>query len=321
MVSNLYNGILGSDPAPTGSSTRITVNNGDVDMFKVVAPDTGTLTAFADVSQYGFSGADAYVEVLDANLNVIATNGQSSSFPSSAQIQFNVTLGSVYYVAVTNVANASFNVTNPYARVANSTATASYYDLYLTFNNGNTDGTALLAHSENINSTVTGNIGSSNTALGANGGFKYVDWYTYTAASAGYLDLTATTSSAGFSPSVEFWTLSTNSSGVTGITEVGGNTGSGQSVIEQVTAGETIYVSVTGAGNNSFNWFSLGSGTGGLTGTYSLNSSLLTTSQSTTLNDNSIDYGTPKTITASQSVTGNIGMDGGLIVGSTDVDL
>jgi hypothetical protein len=321
VVSNLYNGILGSDPPPTGSAVRVTVANGDVDMFKVVAPDTGTLTADVNVSQYGFEGADSYIEVFDSNLNLLYENGENTGLPSPSQVQFNVTLGDTYYVAVTVAANANFNPIDPYTRVTNSTATPTDYDLYLTFNNGNTDGTALLANAKTIGSTTSGDIGSSNSQLGADGGFKYVDWYTYTANDAGLLDLTATATSSGFSPNIEMWTLSTNSSGATGITEVGSVTGSGQSLIDSVTAGQTIYVSVTGAGNSDFNWFSLGSGNGGDTGTYSLTSSLLTTAQATTLNDNSIDDGTPETITVGQSVTGNIGMDNGLIVGDTDVDL
>lgn len=323
VVSNLYNGILGSDPAPTGSDQRVIVPNGDVDMFEVVAPDTGTLDALADVSAYGFEGADAYLEVFDSNLNLIAQNGQLSDFPSDAEAQFNVTMGDTYYVAVTVAANANFNPTDPYTRVQGSTATPTDYDLYLTFNNGNTDGTALLANTKNIGQTATGDIGSSNAQLGANGGYKYVDWYSYTSNAAGLLDLTATATSSGFSPSIEFWTLTTNSSGATGITEIGGITGSGQSLVDQVTAGETVYVSVTGAGNSDFNWYSLGSGTGGETGTYSLSSTLINSSsaQAYSLNDNSIDYGTPKTLMLNQVVTGDIGMDGGLIVGATDVDL
>jgi subtilisin family serine protease len=321
VVSNLYNGILGSDPPPTGSTARVTVPNGDVDMFEVVAPDTGTLDALVNVANYGFDGANSYVEVLDSNLNVIASNGSVSDFPTNSEVTFNVTEGDTYYVAVTVAANASFNPTNPYDRATGSTATPTDYDLYLTFNNGNTDGTALLANAENIGSTATGDIGSSNPDLGADGGSKYVDWYHYTASSAGLLDLTATSNSAGFSPSVEFWTLSTSSSGATGITEVGGITGSGKSLIYQVTAGETIYASVTGAGNSSFNWYSLGSGSGGDTGTYSLTSSLLSTSALSTLNDSSVDNGTPQTITAGQSVAGDIGTYNGLIIGATDVDL
>jgi hypothetical protein len=320
-VSNFYEGILGSDPPPTGSTTRVQVPNGDVDMFEVVAPDTGTLTADVDVSTYGFDGANSYVEVLDSNLAVITSNGSESNFPTNAEVQFNVTEGDTYYVAVTVAANAAFNPTDPYTRATDSTENPTDYNLYLTFNNGNTDGTALLANTQTIGQTATGDIGSSNSQLGADGGSKYVDWYKYTTNAAGILDLTATATSSGFSPSIEFWTLSTDSSGATGITEIGGTSGSGQRLLYQVTAGETIYASVTGAGNSDFNWYSLGSGSGGETGTYSLTSSLLATSALTTLNDSSVDNGTPQTITDNQSVTGDIGMYNGLIVGASDVDL
>jgi hypothetical protein len=123
VVSNLYDGILGSDPPPTGSSIRVQVPNGDVDMFQVVAPDTGTLTATVDVSQYGFDGADSYLEVLDSSLNLIAENGQVTDYPSGSQLQFNVTAGDTYYVAVTVAPNANFNVTDPYDRAQAGTAT------------------------------------------------------------------------------------------------------------------------------------------------------------------------------------------------------
>jgi subtilisin family serine protease len=320
VVSNYYNGTLGSDPAPTGSTTRVSVPNGDVDMFKVVAPDTGTLTALADVSAYPGTGADTYVEVLDSNLNVIASNGQQSNFPSSSQVQFNVTVGDTYYVAVTVYANRNFSPADPYTRVEGSTQTQTQYDMYLTFNNGNTNGTALLATPGTIGATVTGTISSSNPLLGSNGGSKYVNWYTYSnnTNSDALLDLTATGTTTGFSPNIQYWTLA--SSG-TSITQVGGITGSGQSLIYEVSAGQTIYVSVTGAGNSNFNWYSLGSGSGGDTGSYSLTSSLLPTSSLKTLNDSSIDYGTPQTITVGQAVSGNLGMYRGLIVGDTDVDL
>ena len=45
-------------------------------------------------------------------------------------------------------------------------------------------------------------------------------------------------------------------------------------LIAQVDARETVYVSVTGRGNQSFNWFAKASGTGGQTGAYTLTSSL-----------------------------------------------
>ncbi len=293
--------------------------NGDVDMFQITAPDTGVVTADVDATEYGaFGGADSYVEVFDGNLSEIASNGMVSSYASNSEVQFNATIGDTYYIAVTVASNASFNPTDPYTRASGSTADPTDYTLDISFNNGNTDGTALLANTVNVGQVVDGAISSTNANLGADGGFKYVDWYTYTVNSSGLLDLTATATSSGFSPNVQLWTLTSDDSS---ITEVGSVTGSGASLIDQLSAGTTVYVSVTGAGNSDFNWFSLGSGSGGQTGSYSLISSLLPTSDLTSLNDGSIENGTPQTITTGQTVTGELGQYNGLIIGDTDVDL
>lgn len=316
MVANEYQGDLGSDPPATGSDTRIAVPNGDVDMFKIVAPDTGTLVAYVDAESYGFQGSDSYVEVLDSNYNTIASNGQLSNFASDSEVQFNVSIGDTYYVAVTVASNANFNPTNPYGRKQGSTEYDTYYNLYLVFDNGNTDGTALLAQNANIGQSIKGSISSSNTNMGANGGFKYVDWYTYTSYSNGLLDLSAV-GDGSFTPNVQIWALTSDG---TSITEIGASTGNSP-LIYEVSPGETVYVSVTGAGNSNFNWYSLASGTGGETGSYTLNSSLLSLSQLKTLSDSSIDDGTPQTITLGVPVAGNLGQYNGLIEGDTGVDL
>jgi subtilisin family serine protease len=330
-TGNEYDGILGSDPAPTGSSdARVAVPNGDVDMFAVVAPDTGTVTAEVDATDYGFDGADSYVEVFTEDaatgaVTVIGSNGMASDGPSNSQLTFDVTLGETYYVAVTVDANAAFSPTDPYDRLANSTATPTEYNLFLTFANGNTNGTALLATAATVGTAEAGDIGSTTAGFGADGGFKYVNWYAYTPTTSGLLDLSATANSSGFSPNVQLWTVTTDptTGAVAGIEEVAGVTGSGQDLIAPVTAGETVYVSVTGDGNSNFNWYSLASGSGGQTGTYALASSLIsdTSAQAKALNDNSIDDGTPETITTAAPASGDIGMDGGLVVGDTDVDL
>lgn len=317
-VANEYQGDLGSDPAPDGSSNRIPVPNGDVDMFKIVAPDTGTLTADVDAQAYGFQGADSYVAVFDSNFNQITSNGHASVFASNSQVQFNVHIGDTYYVAVTVDANSAFDPTNPYGRATDSTATDTFYNLYLIFNNGNSDGTALLAQQGFIGHPINGSISSTSSSMGANGGFKYVDWYTYTVGETGLLDLDAVSNTNGFTPNVQLWTLTSD---LSAITEIGAATGSGAHLIDELPFGETVYVSVTGAGNSNFNWYSLGSGTGGQTGNYTLNSTLDSLSQLKTLSDSSVQNGTPQTISAGQVVTGNIGQYNGLIEGDTAVDL
>ena len=327
-VSNLFNGVLGSDPPPTGGTTRVSVPNGDVDMFKVVAPDTGTVTAQINATNYA-DGADTYVEAFSedasGNVTVLTSDGTSAGGASNSTVSFPVTLGDTYYVAVTTYANKAFSPTDPYDRVTNGTATQTQYDTYLSFANGNAHGTALLAAPATVGSTQTGSIASTDATQGANGGFKYVNWYQYQTATAGLLDLTATATTAGFSPNVQVWTLTTDATtGDTTIVQVGGETGSGDSLYAPVTAGETVYVSVTGAGNSNFNWFALASGTGGQTGSYSMTSSMVSAAAQATLSDSSDRFdGTPGTpsppatsVWPATSATTAVCM-----VGNTDVDL
>jgi subtilisin family serine protease len=325
-VGNEFIGTLGSDPAPTGSATRVSVPNGDVDMFNVVAPDTGLLTISVNATSYGqFNGSDSFVEVFREDdsgtipiFTSIASDGQLSSFASNSQVKVAVTLGVKYIVAVTVDSNSSFAITDPFSRATNSTANQTNYTLDFSFNNGNTDGTALLAQQATVGQTKTGSISSSVSGMGANGGFKYVDWYFFSMPTNGLLNLAATATATGFSPNVQIWTLD---SGGGSITEVAGTTGSNSPLIDQVTAGEVIYVSVTGQGNSNFNWFSLGSGSGGQTGSYSLSSQLLPLTDLKALSDGSIDNGTPQTIISGQTIAGNLGQRNGLVVGDTAVDL
>ena len=115
-------------------------------MFAVVAPDTGTVTADVDATDYGDAGSDSYVEVFTQSAGgtttVVASNGVASSTASDSTVSFPVTLGDTYYVAVTVYANHSFSPTDPFDRVTNSTATQTEYDLFLSFDNGNAHGTA-----------------------------------------------------------------------------------------------------------------------------------------------------------------------------------
>ncbi|MFI5378015.1 MAG: S8 family serine peptidase [Tepidisphaerales bacterium] len=327
VVANKYQGAIGSDPPPAGSTTRIPVPNGDVDMFKVLAPDSGVLTVQTNTSAYRFVGfppvnlaVDSYVRVFDANLNQIAFNDDISATDTDSYVQVPVQSGQTYYVAVTNYANRNFDVRNPYGRVPNSTPSDRYYDLYLSFDNGDTDGTAFLATPEGVGQTVANAIGTDNgqPLLGANGGNKDVDFYTYTAPSDGLLDFGVNATTGGFSPSLELWSLTASR---TSISELGVTTGSGNHLIAQVSAGDTLYVSVTGKGNESFNWYSLGSGTGGQTGGYTLSSQLRPLSDYAALSDGAIQNGTPQTLTVNTPVYGNLGMDGPLIVGAADVDI
>src|SRR4029079_3376472 len=92
-------------------------------------------------------------------------------------------------------------------------------------------------------------------------------------------------------------------------------------LIVPVDAGETLYVSVTGVGNNDFQWFARASGSGGDTGNYTLTSLLRPASDFAALTDNAIAAGTPSTVAPGDRVYRTIGADGGVTIGAADVDL
>lgn len=316
----LQQGQLGSDPPPSGSSTRITVNS-DVDMFKMVAPDTGTLDVTTDTSQY-FVGADTYLKVYDQNFNLIGSNDNADGFTTDSALSISVTSGQTYYVAVTVPANAGFDPKNPYAnRGANATPRNEGYDLHLRFSNGDTNGTAVAPAAATIGTPASGTIGSDNGVplTGANGGAKDVDFLEYTASADGLFDVTATPTSAGFTPVLSLWEFTAGQTDIVKVADTA--TLSTPHLIAPVSAGESFFVAVTGLGNNDFNWFAVASGSGGQTGTYTLNTTLRSTADLATISDNSIQAGTPDPISVGQQIKANLGMDGNLVVGASDVDM
>ena len=81
------------------------------------------------------------------------------------------------------------------------------------------------------------------------------------------------------------------------------------------------YAAVTGFGNQDFDPFATGSGSGGDTGDYLLNSRLLPSSIEFEISDNIIDGNLVNDVVFGDSISGRIGDDGGYITGKSDVDL
>ena len=86
-----------------------------------------------------------------------------------------------------------------------------------------------------------------------------------------------------------------------------------------IAADTDYYVAVTGFGNQ-FDPFTLGSGTGGDTGAYTIDGSLKPLSADELVN-NTITSPAVPTIISGETLFGNIGNDNGLIIGDRDVDL
>ena len=89
----------------------------------------------------------------------------------------------------------------------------------------------------------------------------------------------------------------------------------------EVDANTDYYAAITGFGNQNFDPFVLGSGTGGDTGIYSLNANLLPLSSRTSLTDNTIISPAVRSIVVGQTLFGNLGNDNGFVVGDRDIDL
>ena len=299
-------GIIGEEVAPDG--TTVAVPDGDVHFYTLVAPDTGNLILQSDNT---VSNGQAVIRVLDQNSNTIGSIGTNLTVP--------VTIGQTYYVTVTTPANQNFAPNDPFSRVVNSTAALTPFDIFVGFDNGDKNGTVADATTAAIGTPVSGAIGSDPGGgfLGANGGNKDVDFYSFTASTAGVMQF-AVSGISGFAPQMSLWT-STSGFGV--VQNLAGTTTSNLTLYQQVTAGQQVVVAVTGQGNQNFNGLTLGSGAGGQIGSYTLNSTLQPLSALATLSNNSINNATPTPVTLAQSLTGNIGLDGSLFVGSTDVDI
>ncbi len=332
----LESGILGSDPPPIGSNTRITVKS-DVDMFQVTAPDDGNLILAVDSNVFD----QTYIKVFDSNQAVLGTaDSNASTTIGENLLSVKVTSGDTYYVAVTVPDNAGFNPTDPFKGRQSDATPGQDYDLHLRFDNGDTNGTALAPTVANIGTPLNGRIGSDGILTIGASGTKDVDWMTFTASQAGLFNITAQSTTNGFTPDLTLWTYTQGQTNIVKVADTAssslfaspaslfapaavtppGGAGSAQ-LIYQVSAGQTFFSAISGRGNGSFNWYAIASGTGGQTGNYTLSTQLQPLSSLATLSNNAIRAATPTTIAVGQTINGNIGADGPLVIGPTDVDM
>ncbi|HZN65801.1 MAG TPA: S8 family serine peptidase [Tepidisphaeraceae bacterium] len=316
--SNRYDLTLGTDANPLGGDP-VAVPHGDVDMFKVVAPDNGTLRVRTlGVSLYGAGGADTYVKLFDAALAELANSAGQLQIGGDRDVTAAVTQGETYYVAVTAYDNRTFSPNDPFGRVTNSTATPARYDTYLSFHNGDADGIALAPTQGTVGQAAAGRVGTDGgTQVGAGAGAKDVDFISYSTGADGLLDVSVAPG-GGMEASLALWAFDFGTARIVRIAEA---TGATPRLVNRVGPGQTLYVSVTGRGNQNFNWFARASGAGGQTGDYTLNSGLRPLGDLAALSDGAIEGGTPGTLeVGTTGVFGTVGMDGPLVV-DADVDL
>ena len=136
-------GLLGSDKPLIGSTQRITVTD-DVDMYTFAAPDDGTLQADTEAQSVYGSGRRGHVRQgvrrrpqpdRPERRQVRRQHRQPGQPRASSAARS-------YYVAVTVFDNRGFDPNDPYnSRTPNSTPADAAYDLHLSLDTGDADGT------------------------------------------------------------------------------------------------------------------------------------------------------------------------------------
>lgn len=315
-------GAVVTDKLPTfragriGSDLGVPVGAADVDFFLVTAPDNGVLRIDVDSTPFGLDAVDAVLRVFDENFNQIAFNDDRTTGDLDPLLILTLAKGQRVYVAVADFANRDFDPRDPFNRVA--TGTGGDYDLTMSFDNGDADGTVLDAAPRSLGGAVTGTIGlDAGVAVGADGS-KDVDFFEFTTAGAGVLDLFASSPDGTLRISMALWVYDADADDVVRVGEALGSTASLRAFVG---AGETYYVSITGEGNSDFDWFAPATGTGGDTGNYRFDARVRAFSFARTLIDDSVANATPVPVAVGSQVQAEIGADGGFLLGGADVDI
>ncbi len=307
-----FNGLIGADMG-------LSVGSQDVDFFDVVAPDNGTLIIDIDTTPYRMNNTavDTFIRVFDGNAVQIAEH-DDEMFPDNldSYLELSVLRGQRLYIAVADYSNRNFNPADPFDRSA--AGPGGFYDLYLRFRNGDTNGVLTSAVVGTIGTPIAAVIGSDGGPTIGFDGAKDVDFYRLTASSTGLLDVSAVSMDNSLSAVVSLWTYNTTTGEATRIPD---GSGSAARHIFRVTSGQTYYIAVTGVGNNDFNWFAPWDGSGGDTGSYVLNTAMRSLSDLASLADNAVAGATPTTLVLGQAIDAAIGRDGSLIQDATDIDL
>jgi hypothetical protein len=345
---------FGTDRTPTrfagfiGADFGQPVGTADVDMFKVVAPDTGTLVVNIDTPFLnGF--VDSYVRIFDEAGNEVAFSdddlapdefigfdgrvyraGAGGGFignPTDSFVALSVERGQTYYVAVSDFANRTYNPTTLEGRLP--TGPGGFYDILLRFVSVDSDGTITQATG---NAPLFLPFGPIESSIGLDpspaGGFqqvgdKDVDFYRIRVQRSSLVEIEVNASAENF-PGNPFpfdtvlflydaqgRLLATNDDFI-GL----------DPVLQFLAAPNTDYfIAVAGFGNASFDPFASGSGTPGETGTYRITGRLFSASSVKAVSDDAISHGRIQSVAAGDTIRGILGDDLGYVSGNADVDL
>lgn len=337
-----------------GADRGLPVGPDDVDLFEIVAPDTGLLLIDADTPfESGF--VDTFLRVFDANGNEIAASNNDLAFDSTGRpVEFTdpafpglvfqdlvdrqfffghtsdsflavpVQRGQTYYAGVSDIANPNYSPTQLGNRSDGGSGGA--YDLIIDFVNNDINGSIPQAVSDASLPLIDqpGTIGfDSDPATGQAlpVGDRDVDFIRIRPDRDGLLELDVDSfSGTDFFEPVDSVLIVFDQAG--NILTENDDTDSFDPFVQlPVEADTNYYVAVTGYGNHSFDPFLLASGSPGDTGDYRISATLRSAFDARLLADDSIGSGTLDRVEIGSVVFGEIGVDGALQVGAADIDL
>ncbi|MBD2296652.1 S8 family serine peptidase [Anabaena sphaerica FACHB-251] len=337
LLANAVDISLGTDVDPfdlkegfIGTDYDQFVGTGDVDLFRVIVPDNGTLYIDID-TPFETEYVNSYLRVFDEDGNqVLLEDGEpvisndDLSFDANADTEFTdqlypglvfehptdravfnghttdsfiaggVNRGEVYYIGVSDFANQDYNTQDLSNR--STAGTGGLYDLIVRFANNDRNGSIAQAVSD-ISLPITGQPGIIGDDTDPQTGESFqvgdldIDFVKIRSATAGILEIDI--------DSYENTEITTPVDTVLSIFDAQGNllaenddtNGVDPVLLYQITANTDYFVAVSGYGNSNFDPFMLGSGSPGDTGEYIFNSRLLSTNEVIgTLSNDAINY-------------------------------
>lgn len=353
----IFDGLIGADyGAPVGVA--------DVDLYRIVVPDDGTLLIDID-TPYSTGFVDSFLRLFDEEGNELFFP-DGGLFESDDDLSFDrvgnpteffsanltdvfefspngpvfvghdtdsflgalVERGEVYYIGVSDYFNQDYAPTNLDNRL--NAGDGGQYQLSVEFINNDLNGNidqALSTDSLPI-TAQPGLIGFDGDPLTndlLDVGNKDVDFVRIRSATSGILEIDidsyANPSQLSTGVPVDTVALVFDASGNLLIAD--DDTDSFDPRLQiQIEANTDYFVAITGYGNENFDPFALGSGSGGDTGEYIFNSRLLPLANLSLLTDNSIQNSSIiQDVVLNTQVFERIGQDGNFFVGATDIDL
>jgi subtilisin family serine protease len=310
--SDFKSGVIGTDYGQF-------IGTGDVDLFKVIVPDNGTL--FIDIDTPFDTGyVDSFLRLFDANGNQLFFADTGSIITSDDNLSFNgnnfteftdslypglvfehpsnrtfynghttdsfigggVNRGEVYYIGVSDYANQNYNIQNLNNR--SSAGSGGLYNLTVEFRNNDRNGSIPQAVS-NVSLPLIGQYGIIGIDTDPQTGQTFqvgdldIDFIKIRSGTAGILEIDID-SYRNTSFSIPVDTvISIFDTQGKLLAENDDTNGQDPLLQYQIQANTDYFVAISGYGNGSFNPFMLGSGSPGDIGEYIFNARLLSTNQ------------------------------------------